>query len=316
MAHTLSLVVTSPSFCKNQWLRQELETHFSNIKYNDEGLLLKGAELVTFIGSATAAIIGTERLPRDLLAQMPRLRMISKYGVGTDNLDLVAMKDLGIHLGWTGGVNARSVTELTLTFALGLMRNVFVSHERLRQGVWKKEGGQELTGKTVGIVGCGYIGQDVARLLRFLGCRVLIHDIENRDSFCSEIGAQAVGKNQLFSESDLVTLHIPYGPETDGYVGHAELALMKRGALLINTSRGRIVREDALYQSLESGHLAGAALDVYAEEPCLDNPLLRLPQFIGTPHIGGNSGEAVKAMGTSAINHLIEFSKTWRPSAS
>ena len=295
--------VTSPSFSQHPVLRAELSAHFPGAVFNEAGQRLSGAELAAFLSGADGAVIGLERVDEDLLALNPRLRIVAKYGVGLDSIDLDACRRRSVAIGWTGGVNRRAVSEQTLCFMLGLCRNIFAVSTLLREGVWEKNGGAQLSGKTVGIIGYGNIGQDLACLLAPFGCRILVNDIRPIEAE----GIEMVDKDSLYSQSDIVTLHVPLTGSTRGMIGEAALARMKPAALLINTSRGEVVDQSALKRALKMGSIGGAALDVFETEPPTDLEFLALPNLVATAHIGGNAAEAVLAMGRSAIAHLHAF---------
>jgi D-3-phosphoglycerate dehydrogenase len=207
-------------------------------------------------------------------------------------------------LAWTGGVNRRSVAELTLGFALALLHRVPEADVALRRGHWRKLIGTQLTGRTVGIIGCGCVGQDLVTLLAPFECLVLAHDIRDYAEFYRANRVRPVPLNELLATSDLVTLHVPLDASTRGMIGAAELARMRHGAFLINTARGGLIDETALADALERRHLGGAAFDVFADEPAANPRLLMLPTFLGTPHIGGSTQEAQLAMGRAAIEGL------------
>jgi len=244
-----------------------------------------------------------------VLSEAKRLKIISKYGVGLDNINLDSLKKRNITLGWTGGVNQRSVSELTLCFILGLFRNVFQSAFKLKNTRWEKNGGQQLTGKTIGIIGCGHIGSDLIELLTPFKCTLLVNDIVDKSKFCLSHGATQTNLKTLVSESNLISLHVPLTTLTKDMVDENFLSKMKSDAYLINTSRGGIVNEKVLKKALEQKKIAGAAIDVFADEPPSDEKFINLPNLASTPHIGGNAREAVEAMGLSAIDHLIAFFK-------
>ena len=235
--------------------------------------------------------------------------------MGLDNINLESLKKRNIALGWTGGINQRSVSELTLCFILGLSRNVFQSAFKLKQALWQKEGGQQLTGKTVGIIGCGYIGSDLIKLLAPFECNLLVNDIIDKSNFCHNNDAVQVDLETLIPESDLITLHVPLTTLTKEMININFLTKMKSNASLINTSRGGVVNQNALKKALKHKIIAGAALDVFAEEPPTDEEFLSLQNLVSTPHIGGNTREAVESMGRSAIEHIILFFKKHSNSA-
>ena len=244
---------------------------------------------------------------RETLEALPRLKIISKYGVGLDNLDLEAIKNKGLELSVTEGTNKRSVAELTLSFMVGLCHNIFISAERMKKGKWIREGGQNLSGKMVGIVGCGNVGKEVIKILKPLECNFLVNDIEDRNEFCREQGAKESSFESLIKEADIVSLHVPLTNLTRDMINENVLQSMKKTAFLINTSRGQVVNQSHLHRALVSGKIAGAALDVFCIEPPNDLEFLQLPNLMVTPHIGGNSVEAVEAMGQAAIDNLAKF---------
>jgi len=301
------VAVTPPPICKSPSLRQALTDAFPDTRFNDAGRYLSEDELVAFSADAEALLIGRDPLTERVLDALPRLKIVAKYGVGLDNLDESALRQRGVRLGWTPGVNRRSVAELTLALILGLCHNVFSGGHALREGRWVKDGGGLLEGRTVGLVGCGHIGSEVARLLQPFACRLLVRDILDKTELCARVGAAQAGFDEVVMESDILTLHVPLTDRTRNLVDEKVLARMKPSAFLINTSRGGVVDEAALKRALQSGRLAGAALDVFAEEPPRDRDLLACPSLIATPHIGGNAVEAVEAMARSAIGHIVEF---------
>ena len=304
------IAVTSISFGKSASLRKELLRFFPNSIFNESGQRLSGKKLIEFVSDADAAIVGIETIDDSILDHTPKLKIISKYGVGLDSIDQESLKRRGISLGWTGGVNRRSVSELTLCFMLGLCRNVFSSGFKLKQTAWDKDGGHQLSGKTVGIIGCGHIGSDVARLLSPFGCTLLARDIIDKSVFCQEYGATETGLDEVIERSDIITLHVPLTEQTRQMVNKSFLQRMKSTAFLVNTCRGEVVDQTALKNALDQSIIAGAALDVFAEEPPTDKEFLSLPNLMVTPHIGGNALEAVDAMGRAAIKHLSAFFNT------
>jgi phosphoglycerate dehydrogenase-like enzyme len=299
------IAVTSPSFAAHPTLRAELEKHFPNVTYNETGRT--PTDVAPLLAGADAAIVGRERIDGSVLDRAPTIRMIAKYGVGLDNVDEPALAERRVALGWTGGVNRRSVSELALGAMIGLLRHVVQSSTNLRAGTWRKEGGRELTGSVVGIVGLGNVGTDLARLLAPFGCTVLVNDIRDVSADCAAHGWIDAPKDRIWAEADVVSLHVPLTPVTQHLVDAAVLDRMRSDAYLINTARGAVVDERALLAALRSGRLAGAALDVFAVEPPTDRALLDLPNVLATPHIGGASREAMLAMGRSAIHHLAQF---------
>jgi len=296
--------VCSRSFSKNKILRKELENKYENIRFNDEGMILYGESLVTFLQDTTHAIIALEKIDNDILSNLPELKVISKYGVGLDMIDMHAMQKHNVRLGWTGGVNRRSVSELVISFAISLLRHVPASHREVLSGTWRQHIGGHLSGRTVGIIGCGYVGKDLVKMLQPFNCNILVNDINNYDDFYAQYNIRAVEKEELLINSDIVTLHTPLDDSTRNMLTAERLSLMKTDAILINVARGNLLDENALKEMLMNGKLGGAALDVFSIEPPEDYELLELPNFIVTPHIGGSANEAIMAMGRAAIDGL------------
>jgi phosphoglycerate dehydrogenase-like enzyme len=301
------IAVTSRSFSTNCVLREELLQQYHNVRFNDDGIKLQGDELVSFLKGNQKAITALEQIDGYILSKLPELKVISKYGVGLDMIDMHAMKKYGVKLGWTGGVNRRSVSELVLSFAIALLRQVPESHREIESGVWRQHIGSQLSGRTMGIIGCGYVGKDLVKILQPFDCQILVNDIKNYEDFYKQYNMKAVEKEELLSKSDIVTLHTPLDDSTRDMLTAERLSLMKHDAILINTARGNLLDEHALKKMLMSGNLGGAALDVFSIEPPEDKELLDLPNFIVTPHIGGSTNEAILAMGRAAIAGLENY---------
>ncbi len=300
------VAVCSRSFSRHPVLRQELQDRHPDATFNDEGRVLAGEELIEFLKGHEKAITALETLDGALFAAVPELKAVSKYGVGCDSIDLDAMAEAGVRLGWTGGSNRRSVSELVISFAVQLLRHLPQARAEVLDGVWRQHIGRQLTERTVGIVGCGHVGKDLGRLLRAFGCKVLANDILDFPDFYADCGVEPVGLEELLRQSDVVTLHLPIDDSTRNILSAERLAIMKSDAILINTARGGLVDEAALKGALKDGRLLGAAFDVFSTEPPEDNELLNLPNFIVSPHIGGSAEEAILAMGRTAIEGLEE----------
>lgn len=300
------VAVTSRSFSRHEILRAELQERYERVTFNDEGVSLGGDDLVAFLAGHPLAITALERIDELVLARLPELRAISKVGVGIDMLDLDAMERHGVRLAWSQGTNSRSVSELTLAFMLALLRHLPTVTRLVRDGEWRQVQGRTLTGQTVGIIGFGHVGRDLAALLSAFSCRVLAYDIAPLEDLPPHVEQSSL--ESLLAASEIVTLHTVLSDDTRNLLDGKQMRAMRRGALLINTSRGGLVDEQALLEALSSGHLGGAALDVFSVEPPLDSPLLGLDQVIATPHIGGSTAEAVLAMGRAAIAGLGKFS--------
>jgi D-3-phosphoglycerate dehydrogenase len=299
-----AVAVASHSFPKNQTLRTELLSRYPESVFNETRAPLAGLKLVEFLKGHDKAVTGLEALDEAVFAAVPELRIVSKYGVGLDMIDFEAAARHGVSIRWTPGVNRQSVAELTIALMIMLARNLSAVSHDLRTGTWSAGGGRQLSSASIGILGCGNVGQAVARLCRSFGARVMARDIVPYDDFFRETGVVPVDFETLLRESDFVSVHVPLDESTRGLIGARELAMMKPTAFLINTARGGIVDEAALKWALLNNKLAGAGCDVFETEPPADTELLLLPNFVGTPHVGGSSAEAVLAMGRAAIAGL------------
>jgi len=298
------VAVCSRSFSQNIVLRQELLARYQHVTFNETGTALKGDSLMQFLREHEKAITALEPIDDALLAQLPNLRVISKYGVGLDMIDLEAMKARGKVLGWSPGVNRRSVAELVISLAIALLRELPSATREMSGGVWRPHSGGQLSGRTVGIVGCGAVGKDLVSLLQPFDCRILVNDIRRYTSFYAQYDLTPVELDRLLAESDVITLHVPLDSSTRGLIDGRRLGLMKSSSVLINTARGGLVDEAALKRALMDGRLAAAAFDVFDPEPPVDLDLLSLSNFLATPHIGGSAQEAIMAMGRAAIENL------------
>jgi phosphoglycerate dehydrogenase-like enzyme len=296
--------VASRSFSRHPILRAELLEKYADVTFNDAGLSLSGSILIDFVDGHDRAITALEKLDAAFFSALPDLKVISKYGVGYDMIDFDAMIDHGVKLGWTGGTNRRSVSELMISATIALLRHVPAASREVQEGTWRQHRGRYLSERTVGIVGCGHIGKDLTPLLKAFGCKILAHDILDFPDFYAAHDVEPVGLENLLTRADVVSLHLPLDDSTRNILSADRLGLMRNDAILINMARGGLIDENALKAMLMEGRLAGAALDVFEEEPPTDLELLRQPNFLVTPHIGGSAEEAILAMGRAAIDGL------------
>ena len=306
MSHTDKVAVCSRSFSNNKVLRSELLGEYKNVKFNDGEEKLFGDSLVEFLRGHNKAIIGLERIDESVLKELPELKVIGKYGVGLDMIDLEEMRKYNKRLGWTGGVNRRSVSELVISNAVAMLRHVPSLHQGVKGGIWKQHVGGLLSGRIVGIIGCGFVGKDLVQLLQPWDCTILANDILDFPEFYTNYGVIPVGIEELLQRSDIVTLHVPIDDSTRNILSEERLGLMKQTAILINIARGGLIDEIAIKKMLLEKRIAAAAFDVFAIEPPEDKELLSLPNFLATPHIGGSAEEVILAMGRAAINGLEE----------
>ncbi len=309
------ILVTPTSFGKNDpGLRAELEAQVGEVTYNPYSRPLSSLELQALLPGCDGYIAGLDAIDADALAATDMLKVIARYGVGTDNVDLEAAARKGIAVTNTPLANAVSVAELTIGLMLSLARSIPALAQQTRAGGWPRIVGVTLQGKTVGLLGLGAIGKEVARRLGCFGCTVLAYDPKADETFARHHGVALVPVGELLARSDFLSLHLPVLPDTRGMVDAVFISRMKQGAHLINTSRGELVDEGALLKALQTGRLAGAALDAFATEPPgADNPLLALQQVIATPHSGAHTDGATNAMGRGALDDCLAVLKGEEP---
>ncbi len=261
----------------------------------------------------------TDPIDADVLNRGKKLRIISQYAVGFDNIDIETATRLGIYVTNTPGVLANAVADLTWALILSITRRIVEADKFVRTGSWEasKTGwhptmmlGMELRGKTLGIIGLGKIGSEVAKKAKCFGMSVIYYSRRRRKELEEEYGLRYVGLETLLRESDVVSIHVPLTKETESMIGEKELKLMKRTAYLINTSRGRVIDEKALVKALREKWIAGAALDVFWNEPLPKNhPLTKLDNVVLTPHIGSATNETREKMAEMVAENLIAFYK-------
>ena len=298
------LAVTSRSFSRNKTLRDAVLSIYPNTKFNDEGIFLKEKQLIEFLDGQDMAITALETINEGIIRELPELKIISKYGVGIDMIDLKALYIHKVYLGWQGGINKRSVSELVIALIINLLRNIPNANNDVSNNNWNQITGCQLTGRTVGIIDLGHIGKDLVKLLQPFRCKVIANDILSFPEFCDTHNVEQVDLKYLLRKSDVISIHVSLDNSTKLMIGETELSLMKTDALLINTARGNIVDEAALKSVLIEKKISGAAFDVFALEPPNDLEFLKIPNFIVTPHIGGSTIEAILAMGHAAISGL------------
>ncbi len=296
------IAVTSRSFSANATLRSSLLQEFPGARFNDEGLRLEDDSLVTFLSGAVGAIVGIEPISGSILAQLPQLRVLSKFGVGLDSIDLDEVRQRGIQLASTSGTNASAVAELTLLLTLGTLRRIPEATSNVRSERWVSVTGRLLEGKTVGLVGVGHVGKALNGLLQPFGCSILGFDLLKTPFD----GISLVSLDELLGASDVVCIHVPLTEATRGMIGVRQLGLMKNDAVLVNTSRGGVIDEPALLDALISEEIAAAGLDVLETEPPLSWELVNHSNVFATPHIAGTSQESNLAMGRAAIDGLVQ----------
>ena len=309
-----TVAVASRSFSKNDDLVKNLQSKYSSVILNNFGKTLQGDELVNFLMPATKAIIGIEELTEPVLAKLSKLKVISKYGVGLNNLDLKLLKKRNIRLGFTPGVNKQSVAELTLTLILIGLKKIQDNNIDIINGNWSQEKGSELYGKNIGLLGFGNIGQKLVSLLQPFNCKISFFDEkkfskEDISNISSNLNFEPnlikqMSLQQVLKESDILSIHLPLNASTENIISLEELNELRSNVCIVNTARGGIVNEKDLYIFLSENPRSYAGFDVYKEEPAINNPLFKLKNFFGTSHRSSLTNEGILSMGLAAINGL------------
>ena len=302
------LITTVPFGQANSFPLEMLNS--SNVDYviNPLNRKLTEDELVEMISDFEVVIAGTEPITRKVIDSAKNLKLISRVGIGLDNVDLLAAREKGISVCYTPDAPAPAVAELTIGLMLSLLRMVHVSNSQLHNGLWERKFGRRMANVTIGIIGAGRIGGRVARkITRAFGTpRFLVNDINPDNDLSREIKLEWSSKEKIYREADIISLHLPLTSETRNMITRQDLLCMKSDAMIINTARGGIINEKDLFDVLKSGHLAGAAIDVFEQEPYL-GPLAEIERCILTAHLGSMSVDCRGQMEIEATQKVIKY---------
>jgi D-3-phosphoglycerate dehydrogenase / 2-oxoglutarate reductase len=301
------VLVTPTSFGRyDNSLRDALEGQVGEVIYNTSGHPLSSDELIPLIAQVDGYIAGLDTIDRKTILEAKCLKVIARYGVGIDDVDLEAAREKGIIVTNTPGANSSSVAELTIAFILLLARHLSTALQATKVGEWPRLQGVILSEKTIGLIGLGEIGKQVAYRLRCFDCNLVAYDPFLVEKEASKYGVELLSREKVIEKADFLSLHCPIVPSTRLMVNKDFLRLMKPSSYLINTARGELIEETALLDSLNKDELAGAALDVFTKQPPdKNNPLLVHPKVIVTPHMGAHTDDATNSMGWSAINDCL-----------
>lgn len=301
------VLVTPTSYGKSDpRLKSELERQVGRVIYNPTGKPLTSAQVAALLPGVDGYIAGLDQVDAAALEAADRLKVIARYGVGVDGIHLAAAAARGITVTNTPGANSASVAELALGLILALARQLPEALAASRRGEFPRLSGLSLEGKTVGLLGLGAIGKQLARRLAGFDCRIAAHDPCPDETFARGHGVELLTLEDLLAQADVLSLHLPLNSATRGLVNADFLAKMKPGALLINTARGEIVNEEAILEALRSGRLRGAGLDALCQEPPDPaHPLLALNNVIVTPHLGAQTDGATNHMGWMALEDCL-----------
>ena len=303
----MKILITPRSFASfsDKPLKMLTERDYK-IKRNNTGRPYKKEEMLKFIRDIDGIIIGIDELSAEIIEKANALKVISKYGTGLDNIDINMATNKKIVVTNTPTANVDAVADLTFGLILSLARRIPEADKKTKSGRWEKIIGKSVWKKTVGIIGLGKIGRQVVKRARGFEMNILAFDIIKDKKFAQKYGIKYVNLEKLLRKSDYISIHIPLNDATRNMISYEELEKMKKDAFLINTSRGGIVDEEALYDALKNNKLRGAALDVYTNEPLRESPLKELDNVIMTPHIGAYTEEAIENMSIQAAQNLID----------
>ena len=262
---------------------------FDTVKVNAES----EAEGMEVIKDVDVLIVGLQRITEKVLESANRLKVIGRCGTGLDNIDLKAADSRGISVVYAPGSNAHSVADFAIGLMLALARKIPLIERKTKSGEWKRFIGNEIWGKTLGIFGLGEIGSNVAKRARGFDMNIIAYDVIKNESSARKLGVEYKSKEDILKESDFITIHLPLTEETRNLISEPELKAMKKTSIVINTARGGIIDEGALYRALKEEWIAGAALDVFENEPPVPGPLFEMDNFIPCPHLAGITMEAL-----------------------
>lgn len=302
------ILITTVPFGENNRLPLDLLENAA-IEYlvNPYNRKLTESQLCELVSDFDVLIAGTEPITDEVMAQASKLKFISRVGIGLDSVDLIAAKKRGIKISYTPDAPAPAVAELTLGMILTLLRSVHISNLHIRTGKWERILGRRLNNITVGIIGVGRIGTHLLRCMSGFGkIRVLANDLIPKSQLNPEFNLEWVTKEEIYKEADLISLHLPLTSLTRNMIRHEQLLQMKKDAFIINTSRGGIINEDDLYRVMIKGHLGGAAIDVFENEP-YKGKLIEIDRCVLTAHMGSMSIDCRSKMEIEATEEAIRF---------
>ena len=306
MSKTVLVTATNYSVLCGE-AKQLLESQGFRIIENDKGRPLTYEELSDIVPHVDAVVAGVDTWDEPVFKLAERLQIIARFGVGVDNIDLDAAKRFGVQVTNVPGGNANAVAELTVGLMLSALRNIPYLYETTRQGGWSRKAGIELAGRTVGLLGFGNIARMTARKLQGFDVRVIAYDKYPNMQLAEQLGVTIVSMEEVLTDSDIVSMHLPSLPETRKLKGDKQFAMMKPSAYFVNTARGALVDETALRGALEAGRIAGAAIDVYESEPVApDNPLFQIDNIVTTPHTAAETLETYRRVSLATAEAIIQ----------
>lgn len=306
------ILVTPPGFMKSNLLAvRALQEQNWEIDFNRDNILLPREEFLNRIENAEGIILGIEKLDREAIDRASKLKAVSRYGVGMDNIDLEYAKEKKIIVRNAAGANATGVADTVYALMLGVTKKVVLCDRQVRSGKWEEPLTYEIGNKTLGLIGFGNIGKQVAKRAVGFDMKVLVYDLVIHEEEALKYKVEVVSSvNDILKNADIISLHVPYLKETHHIIGAKELSLMKESAVLINTARGGLVDEEALYKVLREQKIMGAGIDVFEQEPLpVTSKLLELDNVVLSPHCAADTLESIQNVCMASANNLIQMMK-------
>jgi D-3-phosphoglycerate dehydrogenase len=305
----MKILVTPTSFNTRtrSSAREKLDRFAGEVVFNPLGRPLEAAEIIPLLANVDGYIAGLDHIDRQVIEDAPAcLKVISRYGAGYDRVDIEAATEKGIVVTATPGSNAEAVADLTMGLMLSVARQIPLLDREVRSGGWPRRTGFEIFQKNLGIVGLGEIGKRVATRAKGFSMNIRVYDPMADRSFIQSNGLIEASLDELWRQSDVITLHVPLATDTREIINDDTIRRMKPGVIILNTARYELFDEAALLKGLADGTIKGLGLDVYADEPPTDHPLLQFPNVVLTPHAGSHTLEARNRMADMAVNNLID----------
>ena len=299
------LAICSRSVSRSKEALNLLRKKFKKIKLNNSKKNLKDVKLKSFIKNCSTIIIGVEKIDKQLLDNAPKLKLIGKYGVGTNNVDFKELEKRNIKILLQPGINKRAVSELVLSFIIMGLRRLYQLISEVKKNKWNYIIGNQLTNKKIGIIGCGNIGKDLIHLIKPFNCKIYTNDINPDKKFLKKIKLKNYSLNYLLKNCDIITLHIPYNKKNHKLISKKKIKMFKKNVIFVNTSRGGIVDEEYLYNFLKKNKTSFAFFDVMSKEPPKKTNLIKLENFMLTPHIAGSTDFTLKKASIDCAQKII-----------
>jgi D-3-phosphoglycerate dehydrogenase len=304
----MKILVTPTSFKPDSGTQamKKLRSFSSQLVFNNTGKPLSEDDLIPLLDGCEGCVAGLDNYTAKVIESAKSLKVISRYGVGVDQVDLAAAKAKNITVCNTPGANAQAVADLTFALLLCVARKIPVLDKKTHEGQWPRSNGTELFGKTIGILGLGAVGKAVAKRASGFSMRIVAYDPFMNEDYAEAHDIVSTGFDNVIREADFLCLHLPLTDETRYEISADVMKAMKKGAVIVNTARGGLIDEAAAYELLSSGHLGGLGLDVYEEEPPKKSPLFDLENVVLTPHTAAHTVEAINNMADMSVQNLID----------